>query len=316
MPTFPYFDILKKAYGLTLRNIWLWIFGLFIGGTASFNFVVLNYFFFPQDQKNFERFAGTLKGFWRWISGNSEFFPLLILLAFFVATILVVFAGLARGAVIWATDQLALRKPVDFKKALQKSTGYFWQITVLQLTVTMAFFLLFLLFFIPTSYLFSVNAIGRGVILSLSGLIIFIPAGVVFGFLHLYGPIFIVLYNTNLQRALTLSFNLLRHKLWESIILAAFLMGLSALFIFGVIFSIILVSAPIALLIVLLLQSGLNLVAMVLVGIFVFLLIAYLIVLNAGLAVFQNVAWVLAVREMVKTVKFAKKAESLALEAI
>ncbi len=306
MTPFPYFEILKKAYELTLHNRWLWVFGLFLGGTGGVNFGISNYFS-TQPSREWTTLENQFEKGVGWISGNPEIFSLLVAGILFLAMLLIILAGLSRGAVIWATRTLAVAQEANFKKSLGVAKRYFWQIIGLQVIVTAAFSLLFIIFALPIGYLFSVNVIGRAIVLSLLGLVIFIPALVVFGFLHLYGPIFVVLYNARFFVAIQLSFNLIRHKLKESIILAAVLVGLSFGFVLAVIFSLIIFAFPLGLLGLFLAKLGFELaIYTLLIGAGI-LSICYTIVLGAGFAVFQNMVWVLAVLEMVKTKKFEEK---------
>ncbi|TSA46192.1 hypothetical protein D4R52_01020, partial [bacterium] len=169
-------------------------------------------------------------------------------------------------------------------------------------------FILLGIFSIPIFYLFSIGAIGRAAVLVMLGLAIFIPAGIVIGFLHLYGPIFIVLYDSNILTAIGLAFNLIVHKLWESLLLAAFIIGLNIFFLMVVVFSLVLLMLPVGVLGLLLYYAGFDVALGLLILGSIIVSILYVIVWFAGFTVFQNAAWVIAVDQMVKSIKSPEKA--------
>lgn len=317
MQPFPYFEVVKKAYELAVKNPWLWVFGLFIGGTLGLNLGSFNYAVPPQAAKDYVGWRESCQSVYSWVNSHPQEFALLASLVLVAAFILIVLSGLSKAAVIWATAKLKENEEVGFKKAVREGQRFLWPIVGLQLCITAAFFILLGLFAAPVLYLFLEGAIGRAVVLLLLALVILFPSSVVFIFLHRYGPIFIVLYRQRISQALQLSFNLLRQKVRESLILAAFLIGISMLFLLGLTFLLIFLSLPISLLALLLVKLELAAAFYALVLGAAVLGIVLTIALSAGFAVYQNIAWVLAVQELVRTQKFAEKTkEALAAEPV
>lgn len=210
--------------------------------------------------------------------------------------------GLSKGAVIWSAMKLSGKfvkdkpEPVNFAAAWRVGRRFAWPIAGLDFFVSILFLALILVLAVPILYLWSAGEIGQTVTLLLMGLGIILPATAVFGFLLIYGPIFIVVYQANIRGAIFLAFNLLRHKLKESLLL----------FIFVTSFSIILFSVPVALLVLLFLKLGWAAAA---------LGICVIVILFAGYSVFQNITWVLAVLEMVRTQK-SEEAAAVAVPAV
>jgi len=299
---FPYLTILKKAWGLAIRNKWLWIFGLFIGGISSINLGTGNYFAVaePSTQEVLQQIWLDSLG---WFLANNEVFLVLLIVAVAVILVLLIVQGVAKGAVIWSVQQLterdqAKQKRASFKNSILASRVFLWRIVGLHLLVTGAFFILIGLFLAPVSYLFVTGALGRAAILALLGLAIVIPAGLVFGFLHLYGPIFIVLYDQRIRGALSLSFGLIRRKFKESIVMAAFLLGLGVLLWLIIVFSLILFAIPFAILAFTVTWLELPAALWFLIAGAILVGFIYAIVLKAGFAVFHNMVWVLTVKEL------------------
>lgn len=319
MRPFPYIEILKKAYELTRKHLWLWAFGLFIGGSTGINFGSFNFVLSPRRAKFFKDLPAAWAGLQTWLAIHSRSLPWLIALFFLVVLVLVIFSGLSRGGVVWATAELQKdpqkpATPPGFVRALRAAQKYLWRIIGLQVLISFGLIVLSVLFLAPIGYLFSVGAIGRAVVLSLLGLVILLPAVVVFRFLHLYGPIFLVVYGLSIRAALQYSFNLLMQKIWEGLVLIAFLLGLSIAFLLLLVFSIILLSLPVSILALVSLNLGFPAAFYTLVILTAAVSIVYTIFLSAGFAVFQNVVWVLAVAEMVRTRKLPEKARILATE--
>lgn len=269
----------------------------------------------PEEMRKVELFYSHIEKFGM---EKTELFILAALGVLLALALLVSVTALAFGAVIWSAGELvrpeAERKTVSFFSSLQASRGFFWRILGLQILVTAGFAVLTLILSLPVFFLFEAGAAGRAIILLLLGLAIFIPAALMFGFMHLYGPVFIVLFDRKIREAISLSFNLIRKKLKESVILAAFLLGLSLLFILAQIFSIILFSIPVAVLIWVAVRLDLTLAAEVMSILSLALAVCFLLALHAGFAVFQSTAWVLAVKEMVRTIKSEKEEPALAVE--
>lgn len=328
MYPFPYLDILKKAFELARKEVWLWGFGLFIGASLAGNIVGLNYFF-SHSARDYPRYLEEKWQFvLRFMSEDPAKFYVWAALVSFGIIIFVVLSGYAKGVVIWSAGKLAAsptlgkRLPrgnsedVNFQTSLHAAKKYALRIIGLQIFVFLWFFLLLLLFALPVFYLFSAGVYSRAIILGLLGLVILIPTGVVAGFFHLYGPIFITLYGVTAEQALGLSFNLLKNKLVESIILASFLIGLSVVFILIVTFSIILLALPLVLFFLLMNYWGYPEPAILLKSGAIIIGSVYITVFWAGFSIFRHIAWVIAVTEMVKARKMGELEEkALAAEA-
>ncbi|MDP3741286.1 MAG: hypothetical protein Q8R08_03075 [bacterium] len=319
MPLFPYLEIFKKAYTLARSHTWLWVFGLFLSGTSTLNSGIFNLvvhkpaFYDPETlRKIYDSFLGLG-------SGRMELFFIIAAGVLVLSFLFIALAALAFASIICATAKFTNPQPgkedVSLRGALAAGRKFFWRILGLQILITSGFAALTVVLASPVVFLFGIGALDRALALLLLALAIFIPASFVFGFLHLYGPIFVVLYDRTIKEALILSFNLLRNKFKESIIMSAFLVGLSLLFIIGVIFSIIVLSLPFALLIWLAAKLQVALLAQILTGIIILLSTIIAVGLNAGFAVFQSISWVLAVQEMVRTLKLQKEEKALAPEA-
>lgn len=261
----------------------------------------------------FKRAAAlTLELPWLWFFGSLVSF--------------LVLPGIAKAAMIWAGNKLAepelgRRVPkssppeINHRTAFAAGRKFAGRIIGLQLLVVGSFLLLLGVFALPVWYLWAQAAAFRAIILGVLGVLMLGPMGVALEYMHFYGPVFIVLYRSNVVQALSLSFALLKQKFVESIILAAFLVGLLVIFIFLLMFSIILLALPLVALWLLTFYWGYAGAATVLKVGAIFIGSIYALVALAAFTVFENLVWVLAVREMVRTPKVSEEEEKeLAVE--
>lgn len=310
---FPHLAILKQAYEIVRRRYFLWVWGLFLGGTT-----ILNLSGAAMKRLPVWRWEKIAAAYTAWLARQDpETASWLLLAALAVPLVLIVIFGLSKGAVIWSAGELA-KKTADrpqqptLRTSFAAGKKFLWPVAGLQILTTIVLVLLLLIFAFPIYYLTTAGAAAQATILLLLALVIMLPTIVIFGFIHLFGPIFIVLYGRGINQALALSFGLLRHKMKDSLVLAAFLIGLEILFFLALAFSLLVAALPVAAL--LLLLAWLKLFAAfwtVGIGAFVAAVI-YVIVLKAGFAAFANITWVLALGEMIGTIKSEEPEPALA----
>ncbi|KKW21935.1 MAG: hypothetical protein UY65_C0035G0007 [Parcubacteria group bacterium GW2011_GWA2_51_12] len=319
MRPFPYFQILHQAWKQTLKHPWLWVFGFFAGGTAGVNFGGINYIFSPPTQKQLEQASSQWTQVASWVQFHPLWFAVIVSAVFVISMATVMLAGISRGSLVWAAGKFADERElkiaeVNFSLTLEQGRKHFWRIIGLQVCTTLIFLVVFTLYFAPVVYLFQSGAISRAAFLSVFGLLFFIPAGVVLSFLHLYGPIFLVLYGLRILPALQHAFHLLRQKLLESLIFALLMLATSLMFIVVLLLSLGILGSPFMLVGYILLRSGLFQAALVWALGSGILLICYTIVLGAAFSAFQNLAWVFAVRYLVRSVNLEKEERAYAAE--
>ena len=117
-----YGDLLSEAFRLTWRNRFLWFFGFFVGGGASFNV--------PSNIGG-EQGApfGAASGPQRWISENlALFIALVIVLVVVIALVFIVLAMLSHGALVESVAALHRGEPRRFGPAWRAGTANFWRV--------------------------------------------------------------------------------------------------------------------------------------------------------------------------------------------
>lgn len=305
---FPYAAILKKAYKLTRENVALWVFGVFLSLSSVLNVFLGNVIWGEGELSDFT-LAGELDKFQDWIRSSWGLLTLVMIL------LILFLSAVSKAAVVWSVKNLDSGKPFTVSRALREGRRFIWPIFWMQTLLLFLFFLLLAALAVPVVFLAAAGEIGRAAALAFLGAAIFVPVTVLLVFLILYGPVFVVLYQLRLRPALSLAFRLIQTKLLESLILAAFLAGICLGFMILVGFSIIVVSAPIAFLFLVFSKLGLVWAVSALIFITAFFGLCGIVILSAGLAIFNNCVWLLAVQEMVKTEKTEEQAKVLAPEA-
>lgn len=321
MPPFPYFAILKEAYELTIKNRFLWVFGLFLGGASVFNVGSWTWLRDKPSAEEVEKLESLWMATQNSLTGNPKLAGFLFFALLAIIALLILLSGLAKTGLIWSADELSKpaeerKKKINLPSALTHGVTYLFPVIALQILMTVVFLALLVILAAPTLYLFFQGETGKGLVLLLLALAIFIPGSVVFSFLNLYGPVAIVLYGRAPLSALQFAFNLLRSHLKESIILAAVLAGLSFLVVLAAGFLLVLLSLPLALLALISWWAGTLGAMYLLIGATILLVIFCVIVFRAAFSAYQNVVWVLATKHLVKLRKSPKKAEALAAEPI
>src|SRR5918992_2638167 len=138
-----YGELLSEAFRLTWRNRFLWFFGFFVGGGASFN-VPSNFGGQPGAP-----FGGATRPL-RWISENlALFLTLVIALVVVIALVFIVLAMISHGALAERVPALHRGEPRRFGLAWRAGTANFWRVLLLKILFFLMALGLVLLLSIP-----------------------------------------------------------------------------------------------------------------------------------------------------------------------
>src|SRR5918992_1098849 len=118
-----YGELLSEAFRLTWRNRFLWFFGFFVGGGASFN-VPSNF-----GGGRIDGTAGGFPGPLRWISENlALFIAVVIALVVVLALVFIVLAMISHGALAESVAALHRGESRRFGPAWRAGTANFWRV--------------------------------------------------------------------------------------------------------------------------------------------------------------------------------------------
>lgn len=323
MIRFPYKKELSSAYLVTLKNPWLWVFGLFLGGAAG-NFSGQSGFDPVNPKWEISNSDAALAEATSWISGHLAEFISFLLLVFSVLLILVVLQGLSKGAVIWTAAEFAKtedkRNPagVTFKEAAGAGKIFFNRIIGLQISLFLSAVGLVVITAVPIFFLFAIGAAAKATILLLLAMSLFLPVIIVISFGFIFGPIFIVIYKQSIPKAFMLSLKLVRKRLWQCLGAVIVILGIgiavaaagAAIFylvsLIGVGLSLFAASTPAgADIAVMILFFGSSLIGAICV-----------IVLESAYASFSQAFWAIMVKSMMGELELDEKEQAFATEPV
>ena len=221
-----YLDLVKRAWEITGKHKFLWIFGLFLGGYS----VGSSGSSFDNNYSN-----GTDNG--QSIDliekGKEIFFANLILIGIiafiilFVLLILIFIKTVSHGAIIAGVNEIEEIGKSNFTKAFKAGLKYFWKILVLQILSGLSIIIIMAVLGLPVVLLFVLNMPFRGFILGLLAFIIFVPLAILINFTLTYALRAIVINNKKLFTSIKIGFNILKKNLLASFLISIILFAIN-----------------------------------------------------------------------------------------
>jgi hypothetical protein len=220
-----YFGIVKRAWRITYQHKFLWIFGLFLGTSASFSFNGINFnqVSYTTDQADLEKYFGQAYGF---LLDNLIIIIISALALLFLILFFMVLSVISQGAMIGAVDKLNDRKEINFSKAFRIGLKNFWKILGIYILFGLIAFLSLVILAAPTIALFAYGLPGRGFIMMLLSILIFIPLVILFSFASIYSLRFAVIGKKKVIDSINLGVHLFFNNFWQSILMYLILLGI------------------------------------------------------------------------------------------
>lgn len=295
-----YFALVKKAFQITIKNKYLWLFGFFVGtssgsynyysgGSGSGNSGSGNYSYqqFVNDARNF------LADNWIWITVIG-----LLILA--VIIFFLVMRILSQGALIGSVDKIDNAKNSSIKDGFKIGRKSFWSVFGIGFLSGITIFIAIIILGVPIMFLFVYKMYVRGVILALIGLVIFIPLTIVVNYMAVYGYRYVVLKNKKAIESLKLAFNLFIKNIWPSIVTSLILMLVGMMVMIATIILIIALGIPFLILGLLAYLAAKWVGAMIVIGLAVVVFFVLMTFLGAAISTFQSSLWTLTFKELIK----------------
>lgn len=221
-----YKDILKKAWHITWRHKYLWLFGIFATILSSAGASAWDLFFtnttrvldqpeFLQNLQSlyssgtlgiiFENVSGNLSSFW---TLSPELYILIILMLALVAI-----AIMSQGALIHASSQNDDEAPSSIQENITVARQSFWRLTGLHVLFQLAIYGSLLIIGAPLLSLFLVQGSEiTGVIFSFISYIILLPISIIIYFILLYASIYTVINKTSVWKSAVDAWHLFRQN--------------------------------------------------------------------------------------------------------
>jgi hypothetical protein len=304
MENIQYFEIFKKALLLAWKNKFLWFFGfvVFIGGTISN--LNINSDDIAQLGNKFDFFSQLIVKF-------PNFSITLSLFLFLVMVGLFLFRVIAIAAIIKGANDPNLFKQLSKKAIINDAKAFFGRLLWVELLISLALGVIFLVISVPVLYLFSVNAKIFAFMALVLAIVIFLPLLVLAYYLRRYANMYVVLGNFQLKMAFDAAYLLFEKNVKKSLLMGIIsITTMLSLFILCIVLIIIvaLVLSPFGLLAYWIFAKA-GLAGVIIVGVILFLVA--LVALLSFYQIFLQAAWLYFFQEIAlekqKDVKIMEK---------
>lgn len=221
-----YFEIIKRAWQITAKYKFLWVFGLFLGisGGGGFNGVNFNQISYTTGDIDMDKFTSQAHDFF---FGNL-ILVIAITLFFLLILLFFIFAKIAsQGALIGGVESIEENKEINFSKALKAGTKNFWKIFGLNVLLGIITVTCLLLLATPTIALFIHKMPGRGLLMLLLSLAIFIPMAVLISFTSTYALRHIVIKKEGIISSARSGFDLFKNHIGQTFLIWLILFGIN-----------------------------------------------------------------------------------------
>ncbi len=295
-----FFDVIKRAWQITWKNKFLWVFGFIIAlGAGGSNFSnTSNYSFSGNEGSSVP--AGA--------AGFAETYLVLILIVAAVfmlfGLVLWILSILATGGLVGAAAKIERGETTSLKDGFKIGAKYFWRVLGLNLLVGLIIFCLVIVVIVPLIIIIAVMASsgndGSGAV---AGLICLIPVlifailllalvAAVLSLIAIYATRYIVLENGRVFASLSNGWRLMRRRFAATFLMFLLVMLISALV--GFVFAIpgLLIGIPV----VVTLLSGIaakNFIVVFLAFIGIIFLVLVMSFLEGVLETYRSVVWTL-----------------------
>ena len=303
---FFYRKILKRAWAVSWKNKWLWIFGLFaaIVGNGSvyqsllrgFSNIDSGYTIFDTMREYSASGVFSTISFAKiaqlWQADATMFGSIIFSMLFILCVLALLFAIgiISQGSLIFGLLEIDTNKPVNLRTALRSGKEHFWRIFGLNLFTKIFLLSLLILLAYLISLIITASSVVNMIIYIVSFLLFFI-LGMVIYFITIYGTSFVVLRNRKVFPALRSAFDLFRKDIIVNLEMALILFIVN--FIFLIIFFIgaFVLSSPFLVLYFLFAVSGIKIGALLASSLLITIVLAMFVVVGAWWSTFQVSVW-------------------------
>jgi len=300
-----YWKLIKRAWQITGKYKFLWIFGLFsVGGSfisgsggGSFN-------------NNYMDEIGGNDSTINLLDKIQElFFENIILISIMTIVIMLIsmfiffIKIISCSSIVAGVNEIEERKESNFSKSFKLGLKYFWKILALQLLTGLSFFIILAILGLPVFMLFILEMPFRGFMLGLLAFVIFVPLTIVINYTTVYAFRSIIINNNKLFQAIKYGFEVFKNNilvtLFVSLILFAINMGVTIILMITLISLGLLFGIPI-IAIVGIINLGAGLIGSILMVLFGILVVGlFMGFIGAILNTFQSPLLTLVFRELI-----------------
>jgi len=225
-----YKALLKKSFDLTIKNKFLWIFGLFAGAGMTFSGMNMSDFtkkgpgMDPLFTK--EQISAFLYSHWTLVLWIALGLLVLCIICFIISLF-------AEASLITGAAALSKGEKTDFSLALKKGSQYFWKLWGLGIMYFLIILVGLAISAIPTGLLVLSNQMFIAAFYGVLTVLAFIALAVIVGFSAPYAERILVLENKGITESIKTALILVRKKILEVFIVNLILIAFSTVLAFA-----------------------------------------------------------------------------------
>lgn len=233
-----YKALLKKSFDLTIKNKFLWIFGLFAGSTMTFSGINMGDFSKEGSTMNplftKEQISAFLYSHLALVSWIALGLVVLCIICFIISLF-------AQASLITGAATLSKGEKADFSSTLKKGSQYFWKLWGLGIMYFLIVLAGLAVLAIPTGLLVLSNQMFIAVFYGVLVVLAFIALAVIIGFSAPYAERILVLENMGIIESIKSALILVRKKILEMLIINLILIAISTVLAFSLIIALIII---------------------------------------------------------------------------
>lgn len=248
-----YISIVKRAYEITIKHRYLWIFGIFAGGLAGgFRGFNLN---LPSESQN-QNFDKTLPDFTQKIADFwTQYWGVVVVLGILLFLFILlwwIMAVISQGALLGSVEEIEKHKENNFSTGFRFGWHKFWKVFLTSLIFGLAILISLIVWWLPVILFIIAKAYVLAVLYGLLFFLADLVLWVVLGFVYPYTLRIAVLEDKGVIEAYRDSWDFFQKHWKEIIIMYLFLLAISigigiGLFIVGLVLAALLFGIGLAL---------------------------------------------------------------------
>ncbi len=214
-----YFGIIKKAYEITIKHKFLWIFGILAGGYGGFRGFSssINY---SDTGSGFEKGLNSLTnqswqtfwGIWGGLIIGGLVALGLLAIAFFVLNII------SQGALVSGAEKLSKKEKADFHSAFSVGWRNFWRVWGMAILYLLMILASLIVWIVPAAVAFVTGAIAVGIIWAALFFFVDLAFWILIGLISPYSLRIIVLKKMGVWESIRESLHFFRDH-WVQVVL-------------------------------------------------------------------------------------------------
>ena len=215
-----YGALIKRAWEITKKYKFLWIFGILVGGAPSIQIPITNFQYTVKDEGELEKVLTpeVLESLKTFFVNNLNLILALAFVLFLIILILFILSIIFRGALIGTVGEIEKGQEVNFKKGFQVGSHHFWRILGLSILLFLLILLSLVILATPVALLASFKIYVLAIILGILFLLLYLIWTIFLNLSFQYALRFLIIGDFGIIQSIKQGFSLFR-KFWKEILL-------------------------------------------------------------------------------------------------